>query len=41
MKSDAIFEILTEADTMDVYEDWFSDRKGGTEYFFSLGGLND
>ena len=41
LKSESIFEILTEADTMDVYEDWFSDRKGMTEYHFSLGGLND
>ena len=39
LKSEAIFEILTDAEPMDVYEDWFSDRKGGTEYHFEIGGL--
>ena len=41
MKTEAIFHILTDADTMEDYIDGFRDRKGGTEYFFSLGGLND
>ena len=41
LKSEAIFNILTDADTMEDYVDWFSDRKGGTGYHLSLGGLND
>ena len=41
LKREAIFNILTDADTMEDYVDWFSDRKGGTGYHLSLGGLND
>ena len=41
LKSEAIFEIITEAETMDKYEDYYSERKGNVEYHFEMGGLND
>ena len=41
LKSEAIVQILNDADTMDDEVDWFSDRKGFTERTFRLGGLND